>query len=77
MFGYAMATPEQDVPLDHSGDEPTLPARLRIPLPKGLLVELLGSGSGTNGVYMGEAEPASSSGSVRGVGGTHSWARPS
>lgn len=72
MFGCAMATPERDVPLDRSGDQPTRPGRPRVPLPKGLM-------GGTAGVqvrgkwclYGREAEPASSLGSVAGEGRTH------
>lgn len=50
MFGCAMATPEQDVPLDYSRDKPTLHRPPTVPLPKACCEEEpLGSGWGTNG----------------------------
>ena len=70
MFVCAMATPEQDVPLDCSKEKPTLPPTL-FPSPKACCKEEpLGSRLGTNGVCVGrEAEMASSMGSVVGRGG--------
>lgn len=72
MFGCAMATPEQDVPLDRSGDQPTRPGRPRLPLPKGLMGGTAG-GPGRDKwcLYGREAEPVSSLGSVAGEGRTH------
>lgn len=72
MFGCAMATPEQDVPLDHSEDQPTCPGRPRVPLPKGLMGGTVGDPGRDEWCLHGrEAEPASSLGSVAGEGRTH------
>lgn len=68
MFGCAMATPEQDVPLDRGRDKPTLTGRPRRSLPQRLMAKNhSGPGRGRAVFVSGERQsqhPPSSKGSV-------------